>query len=81
MQTGSFQKLEGTVEVDETFVGGLEKNKHKDKKQNRGRGSDGKSVVLGVLNWGDPKQNTLHTEIKANVHEGAEGFTDAHRGY
>ena len=56
MQTGSFKKLEGTVEVDETFVGGLEKNKHKDKKQNRGRGSVGKAVVLGVLNRGDAKR-------------------------
>jgi len=95
MQTGTFQKLEGTVEVDETFVGGLEKNKHKDKKQHKGRGSVGKSVVLGVLNRGDAqrisqirvkvitdtKQNTLHMEIKAYAKEGAEVFTDAYRGY
>ncbi len=37
-----------TVEVDETFVDGLEKNRHKDKKLNAGRGGVGKSVVFGV---------------------------------
>ncbi len=30
MQTGSFDKLDGEVEVDETFVGGLAKNMHPD---------------------------------------------------
>ena len=37
-----------TVEVDETFVDGLEKNRHKDKKLNAGRGGVGKSAVFGV---------------------------------
>ncbi len=49
MQTGSFEKMAGTIEVDETYVGGLEKNKHKDKRQNAGRGTVGKTIVLGVL--------------------------------
>jgi transposase-like protein len=30
MQTGSIEKLEGTVEADETFIGGKAKNMHKD---------------------------------------------------
>src|SRR5579859_7891904 len=30
--------LQGTVEVDETFFGGIEANKHKSKKLNQGRG-------------------------------------------
>ena len=32
MQNGTLEKMSGTVEADETFIGGLEKNKHEDKK-------------------------------------------------
>jgi transposase-like protein len=52
MHTGTFEKLSGTIEVDETYVGGLEKNKHKDKKLCAGRGTVGKSIVMGVLQRG-----------------------------
>lgn len=44
---GEFQ-LSNTVEVDETYVGGLEKNKHWDKKLRAGRGPVGKTAVAGV---------------------------------
>ena len=40
-------KLGGTVEVDETFIGGKEKNKHEDKRSHT-RGPSGKSVVVGM---------------------------------
>ena len=49
---GGLEKLRGTVEVDECFVGGLEANKHEYKKLKSGRGSVGKVAVLGMRERG-----------------------------
>lgn len=47
-------ELEGVVEVDETFVGGKNKNRHKDKKvpMSQGRSYKDKTPVLGMLQRG-----------------------------
>jgi transposase-like protein len=51
MTTPSFRKLNGVVESDETFVGGLSANMHAAVRARRirGRGTIGKAVVHGLL--------------------------------
>ena len=58
----------GPVEVDETYLGGLEGNKHAHKKQRLGRGGIGKSVVVGA------KDRTTN-EVRVEVVEGTDAKT------
>ena len=44
--------LKGIIEIDETYVGGLESNKHESKKLKAGRGAVGKTAVLGMRERG-----------------------------
>ncbi len=76
-------KLSNIVEIDETYVGG----KHKGK---RGRGSENKTSVVGLVERkGDLKaqvtqntnSSTIHSLIKDNVNLDVEIITDEYRSY
>jgi transposase-like protein len=51
MHTGSINKMTGTVEADETFIGGKARNMHADKRAEKiyDRGPEGKAIVFGLL--------------------------------
>lgn len=92
MQTGRFEKLDGQVEADETFIGGKARNMHKGKREERisGRGASSKVAVLGLLERHgrvktkvvpDTTRRTLQVEVRENVESGSEVHTDALRSY
>ena len=97
MQTGTFKKFSGEVEIDETFIGGRARFMHKSKraKKIKGTGGLGKAAVMGLLERHGPdghsvvrlkmvptvRREALLPEVQEQVAPGAEVFTDEWRAY
>lgn len=92
MQDGTFDKLSGTVEVDETFIGGKARNMHPHIRERKitGTGGKDKTAVFGVLQRGgkvratvipDRKSRTLQGHVRSHVEEGSSVYTDSLGSY
>jgi transposase-like protein len=88
MHTGSINKMSGTVEADETFIGGAARFMHKHKRDEKvhGRGPGGKEIVFGLLERKTGRVHIQHVEtrrkgeltsiVREKVRRGSEVMTD-----
>jgi transposase-like protein len=86
------RKLSGTIEVDETFVGGKNKNRHKDKKAKKctGRAFVDKTPVLGMIERGghllahvieNTSAKSIMPLINQHIEHGATVYSDEWMAY
>lgn len=89
---GSFDRMSGDVEVDDTFIGGKARNMHVAQRKRRitGTGGKDKTAVVGILERGgkvrtsivnDRKKKTLQAEVHKHVEAGSALYTDALLSY
>ena len=94
---GFWTKMDGEIEVDETYIGGKAKNMHRARRKRiiKGTGGHDKTAVMGLLErprnaphslvrttvLEDVTQRTMQGHVRDNVEAGANLFTDRHWGY
>jgi transposase-like protein len=77
MQSKSFVRLDGEVEIDETFIGGKARNMHGPQRRRAmrdGRGVIGKAIVLGLLErhgLDKKKASKVRTKVVVNRKRGS----------
>lgn len=88
MHTGSINKFSGTVEADETFIGGAARFMHKHRREQKihGRGPMGKEIVFGLLERKTGRVHLRHVAtrrkgelvnvVRETVRKGSEVITD-----
>lgn len=96
MQSQSIEKMSGTVEADESFIGGKRGNMHKSKKDRIAIGSQkhqqavmgllerkrsGKHSTVRLQHIASTKKAPMTAHVEAHVAEGSSLFTDAHPTY
>jgi transposase-like protein len=97
LHSGSFEKMSGHVEADETFIGGKARNMHVAKRARRitGTGGKDKTPVMGILERGkdgksskvrttvisNRKKSAIHAEVRKHVEAGSALYSDALQSY
>lgn len=93
--SGGGGKLGGTVEVDETYIGGKARNMHHGRRERASKGRwYGKTVVMGLLERNTEGRSKVRTTVVPNtrrsqlkpvidqhVERGSQLYTDAHGAY
>jgi transposase-like protein len=92
LQSGSFRKLSGEVEVDESFIGGKARNMHASRRARviTGTGGKDKAMVLGMVERSgqvrtlvveNRRKTALQSMVREHVEAGTAIFTDELKSY